>query len=123
MHAAVMVSLKKSNYVRGQRTRDPAANRTGKICPFSVSACCNFRWTEHEAERTSWKRRSSMECIYQAKDRAPTVCLGRVERSRGCTVKPTPRAQSEGDEVAAAKYPIAQRGGERPTASAACSAQ
>ena len=31
------------------------ANRTGKSYPSSGSAGSTFRWTDHDAERTSWK--------------------------------------------------------------------
>ena len=92
----------------GQRTRDPLANRTRKSYPFSWVRLPLSVWTEHEAERTYWKRSSSMACMsdwgweptrctsaLRRVVRAPaikrktarTFRLGRVERSCGCTME------------------------------------
>ena len=66
MHVAVMVSL----FEIGSDGRPAYERSRGKpygkmLRTFGECACvCSiFRWTEHEAERTSCKRSSSMECI------------------------------------------------------------
>ena len=103
------------------------ANRTGKSYPLSVSASGTFRWTEHEAGRTCWKRSSSVEfashlCALalrrvssRSSERQPERFVWDVLNAVvGAPWKTTPGAQRDDDEVPAARYPIAAGGGEEP---------
>ena len=64
MQAAVMVSL----FEIGSDGSTAYERSRGKPCReglliFGECVCSTFRWSGHEAERTSWKRSFSMECI------------------------------------------------------------
>ena len=89
-----------------------------KSCHVSVSACSAVCWTEHETERTSWKRSSSMETSKpqrsEKKTESERFVWDMLNAVVGAPWKPTTRVQRDGDEVPAARYPIAAGGGEEP---------
>ena len=63
IHAAAMVPL----FEIGSDGRTTCARSHGMPyrieLQFLVSVCSIFRWTEHGAQRTSWVRSSSVECV------------------------------------------------------------